>query len=954
MKMKKIYLLILILLSVSLLESAEKKSSEFFRRAFESAHPTPVKMEHRVSPGWLLEESGLPYFLNADATMDENPSDPNPTQNESSIAVNPTNPLNLIASAVDYRANSSTWVYVSHDGGKTWENINLGKPFANWRSTNDPSVKFDANGIGYLMHGGFGETGDGPVLFGENGVFIARTTDEGNTWEAHIPVILHRGPQTLDSTFEDKYYVHVDNSPDSPYFTHVYTPWKRVTPRDSATEIVISKSVDNGENWSEPLRVSERLPGSSEDTTFGQSFPLIETGPAGEIYCVWNHGIEHGIGFVKSTDGGASFTEPKIIFNYDIFGETMLIPNQGYRHTVKGGVRAEAYPVIAVDITNGPRRGYIYLCWAADNYPNVYFARSEDGGDTWTDPVIVHSDTTNDQFWPWMAVDPTNGELGIMYLDSREDEQNLLTDVYVSFSDDGGDTWIDRKASDVSFDLRRNPFAYNAFAGDYSGCAFYDGIIYPSWVDMRNTEQQLADNDVYTAIINTRAPAPPDNFEVEIIPEDPYRLNLKWEAPTEYAFGSELADEDYQLRILRNGEEIATLPGGTSEYSDTGLTPFEETEYSIYTVTESDSSIARMAASFPGGSKQPAAPVLASAEISDNTFELEIEIPEFRTDGVTPLANITKLFIYTDSEFFGELEVTSDDAGKTETFTAELPEAGWYFFAVSLVEEFGDGITNESPLSNELFAYVGEPVDDVSENFDNELPKYFIRGGWQTSSEIFISPPNSFTHSPEGKYENDKRDTLIFYPVYGHDDENTYLSIEFRHAAQMWAGDSANVKISFDGGKSFELAATFSRRNYEPWRDGELMENDFKYEELKIEEIKGETVTVMFETYSNPVVNDLGWYLDDILIRYRVVSVNDATPVDFSIYPNPASQYINISGSIRDLAITDVYGNKIEPRIINYGGENSSIDVSGLAEGVYMIYSESDKSGTVQKFVIAR
>jgi hypothetical protein len=81
MKMKKIYLLILILLSVSLLESAEKKSSEFFRRAFESAHPTPVKMEHRVSPGWLLEESGLPYFLNADATMDENPSDPNPTQN---------------------------------------------------------------------------------------------------------------------------------------------------------------------------------------------------------------------------------------------------------------------------------------------------------------------------------------------------------------------------------------------------------------------------------------------------------------------------------------------------------------------------------------------------------------------------------------------------------------------------------------------------------------------------------------------------------------------------------------------------------------------------------------------------------------------------------------------------------------------------------------------------------
>jgi len=65
-------------------------------------------------------------------------------QNESSIAVNPKNPMNLIGSAVDYRAQSSTWVYISHDGGKTWVNINLGKPFPYWYSTNDPSVMFDA------------------------------------------------------------------------------------------------------------------------------------------------------------------------------------------------------------------------------------------------------------------------------------------------------------------------------------------------------------------------------------------------------------------------------------------------------------------------------------------------------------------------------------------------------------------------------------------------------------------------------------------------------------------------------------------------------------------------------------------------------------------------------------------------------------------------------------------
>jgi hypothetical protein len=87
-------------------------------------------------------------------------------QNESSISVNPLNPKILIASAVDYRAESSTWVYVSSDGGITWKNFNLGKPFPTWRSSNDPSVMFDAEGVGYLVYGGFGslESGDAGLV----------------------------------------------------------------------------------------------------------------------------------------------------------------------------------------------------------------------------------------------------------------------------------------------------------------------------------------------------------------------------------------------------------------------------------------------------------------------------------------------------------------------------------------------------------------------------------------------------------------------------------------------------------------------------------------------------------------------------------------------------------------------------------------------------------------------
>ena len=84
----------------------------------------------------------------------------------------------------------------------------------------------------------------------------------------------------------------------------------------------------------------------------------------------------------------------------------------------------------------------------------------------------------------------------IMYLDSRDDPQNLLSNCYVaSYSNDGGDTWIDRRVGDVGSDLRRNP-SKAMHLPVIIGCAFHNGMIYPSWVDMRNATTGT-DNDTY-------------------------------------------------------------------------------------------------------------------------------------------------------------------------------------------------------------------------------------------------------------------------------------------------------------------------------------------------------------------------------------------------------------------------------------------------------------------------
>jgi len=935
------------------------KAKEAFKRLMEAAHPTPDVQYFEKFYWDMLQGTRIPYFLNINMTLDE-PGEVNRMQNESSIAYNPTDPTNLIGSAVDYRDNSSTWVYVSWDGGKTWVNKNLGKPFEGWQSTNDPSVAFDMDGTGYLVYGGFGKMDDNyNVMVGENGVFIAKSTDKGVSWKAHIPIILHTGSQTLDSTFEDKYYIQVDNSPSSPYFKHLYVPWKRVTPRDSATQIVISKSTDKGETWSIPVAVSPRKPGSSEDTTYGQSFPLATTGPNGELYVVWNDGIEHGVGFAKSMDGGKTFTQPRIIFHYNIFGITKFLEGQGWRHSLKGKVRAETYPVIACDISNSKYKGNLYLTWAGDSIPNIYFSKSTDKGETWSSPVMVHSVEKNDQFWQWMAIDPTSGNIAVMYLDSRNDSTNLLYEAYVSLSTDGGDTWIDRPASDYASDLRLNPFLGNAFAGDYSGCTFYDGIIYPSWVDMRNAENDIRDNDVYTSLINTRAPMPVENFTIKVLFDEPTKLQLNWENPTLRSFGQPLSIGEYQIIILRNDNYLTTLSKGENQYLDEGLTPFEKYDYAIYVKAGKDSSIARYNSSYPGGAKQPDAPIILASENlwePSNGVKLQIQLPSKRADGQTPLIYMNKLIIYRDSVQIKELDVNPQDTSKILEIEDLTQIRGYYKYFAKVMDSY----QNVSQESNHYVAYAGKiielsEINAFYENFDGDLPKYYIGGKWNKTDEFAYSLPYSFTESPYNNYTNNQKDTFLLFPMQA---ANGSVHIQFYNAAILEPKDTAVVEYSIDNGKTWSnrfvnsdsnnFNARYSYDDYSYWKDGVLDEKDWRVENLYLYNLNSPFL-LRFRFAANTFKMEKGWFIDELTISNKTVEVSEFSN-NINIYPNPVREYLNIylGETIYnpfDIAVYDLIGNLIiKKQFSSYSDTNMIIDLKDLQSGCYYIAINSNKS----------
>ena len=900
--MKKFILtLVVLILSLSLHSSAKEKeklqANRVFDRLMEYAHPTPEHEYSKISPVFQSQNKSSSIFLDVN-TIDDEEEYTFRMQNESSIAVNPTNPDNLIASSVDYRANSSTWIYVSQDGGKSWKNLNLGHPFEGWRSTNDPSVAFSDDGIGYLVYGGFGAVTDTTGRTNrENGVFLARSVDDGKTWEPHIPVILHKGNQTLDSTFEDKYYIEVDNSPDSPYYHHLYIPWKRVVPRDSSTQIVISKSTDLGSSWSEPVAISHRLPGTSEDTTFGQSFPLATTGPQGNVYVAWNHGIEHGVGFSKSTDGGKTWTDPRIIHYYEIFGTTKFIEGQGYRHTVKGKVRAEAYPVIMSDYTDSENRGNLYLTWAADRTPNVYFSRSTDQGETWTEPVIVHSDTTNDQFWQWMSLDPLSGELAIMYFDSRRDPDNILVECYVSYSNDAGETWTDRRAADRGSDLRLNPFSGNSFAGDYSGNAFYDGIVYPSWVDMRAAEDNIRDSDVHSAIVKVNAPAPPEDLQVDVLPKQPDKLDLSWVAPSERSFGQELKNEDYKIVIRRNGTLTHRLPGGTSALRDTSLTPYTKYSYEIYAETENWQSVLRIDSAYSGGVPHPDAPYISKAEGSQSRkVDLTVNLPTKRADNQTPLVNLNGINVYQDDELVDTYDTQPGDTGTAVNLITTPEDHGYYSYHATVLDSYAD-IENESNSSNTARVYTGKNFEQQAEDFDEiPLPHYLIKGKWQTTDEISYNGNNSFSVAPYDDYEINQNDTLRLMPVEVSSDFER-ITFQMHHIAAVRKDDKARLEVSFDEGGSWEELAVFHKDMYEPWDDGVLNQNDWKHEIIDIPLEKQDEPGRMFLQFvfnSNQFGDGTGWYIDRVRLNAIPVGVPAAEKdVAFSVYPNPANSIVS-------------------------------------------------------------
>ena len=378
--------------------------------------------------------------------------------NEPSIMMNPANTDILVAGA-----NLNNY-YTSSDGGLTWDTNTLSSSYGVW---GDPVIDVDQDGNFYFFH--LSNPASGNWI---DRIVCQKSTDNGNSWNDGSFAGLN------GTKAQDKQWSIIDYSNGNIYLTWTqFDDYGSSNPNDKSM-ILFSKSTDGGDTWTAAQKINE-FDGNciDEDDTVEGAVPAL--GPNGEIYVAWAG--PNGLVFNKSLDQGDTWLNQEIAID--------PMPG-GWDYGVPGIYRANGLPITKCDVSGGPNHGTIYVNWTdqrnGTNDTDVWVSKSTDGGDTWSSPIRVNDDPAGkQQFFSWMDIDQTNGNLFFTFYDRRE-HSDTNTDVYLAYSLDGADTFTNVKISE-------SPFLPNSgvFFGDYTNITVHNNVVRPIWTRLHNGQLSI-------------------------------------------------------------------------------------------------------------------------------------------------------------------------------------------------------------------------------------------------------------------------------------------------------------------------------------------------------------------------------------------------------------------------------------------------------------------------------
>jgi len=509
----------------------------------------PVRDYERFGPGFeytALDANGLPVPMPlcreaqagnfSDGCNQNMTPDDGRQGNEVTIAVDPTNPRNIVGGAKDYYpadAGQCVWdgIYVTHDGGaSTYQDRSFdGSP---WRAladptsykpnyastfwcTTDPVAYFDVNGNFYYLLMAYqtdpvtgSKTGEDELpngalndwAFNRATQIVAVSSDGGDSFHTFTPVLEGSFPVS----FHDKGWIAAGSD------GVIHVMWLA----SLAPGNLYFRSTDGGRTFSDPQVLA-----TIADTAGQGSF--VDVGTGSQVYAMWTSDAMH---LRRSLDSGATFDEDRAILEYNAAQHPGLSPRD----------RVTGFPALATDRNAAsPYADALYVVWhdacnkaewkkgCTSKGSGIWVAASFDEGTTWSKPVRVNSEDDRWRLLPALSVSP-GGVVDVSWMEYTDEmvpesgdvkEHARIRQMY-SYSLDGGGTWSEpvdvRDAGDGGWDPalchHQNGMI---FTGDYNDIDSSWQAAHPVWPDTRDGKACK----VYTATV--QRPMFADGWEEE-------------------------------------------------------------------------------------------------------------------------------------------------------------------------------------------------------------------------------------------------------------------------------------------------------------------------------------------------------------------------------------------------------------------------------------------------------
>jgi hypothetical protein len=384
-----------------------------------------------------------------------------------------------------YKYGSRSGVFLSTDVGSEWSGGCQPPSGSDVNPNWDPIAAYDSSGN--LFSGQIGDS------FSTEDIFLQELPAGSTTWGRFFPTLVYTDKSTASFDDFDAPGIAIDDGLTNPCIYITAEEYGLTKAGKFVTAAAVGTSCDGGLTW-----MTKRV--SSLVFTEYINNPRIAVMNDHSVVVTWVQQHLGASGYVyesTSSDYGSTWSAPVNVFNISLSPKvncsnypatTWSVPNTC--------VRLIYFPQLASTYFSSTGVNQVEAVYPSYNGGNIAINYASQTGGAWSSPTVLSS-VLADQFEPCIASEPNNTEyIGVAWLDTRNSpagSPDSLYDAYGVYSTDGGLTWSSAyrlSLSSGSTTVETEP--ESEYLGDWTGCAWQNGIFYYAFPSTANGVNQVA------------------------------------------------------------------------------------------------------------------------------------------------------------------------------------------------------------------------------------------------------------------------------------------------------------------------------------------------------------------------------------------------------------------------------------------------------------------------------